>query len=767
MEDKMIGKGEKKEIDIAEIWGVFLKRKWIIISAAAIVIIVAGIISFTQTPLYRSTTTVLIEEPSSGMLNLQDMFNPYYRSNYIGTYFNTQLKLLQSRSLAERVARKMNLASRSELRTMGTARKNPLLMVKDFLSFRWIIPSWIKPKRPGGEGAPSSSWTPQDPNSMLASMIQGGLIVIPVEETRIVEVSYVSPSPVLAADVVNALAEEFISYSIETRYEATQQASEFLVEQIAQLREELSTKEKELQKYGEDKKILFLNEKESTVVSKFADLSTAYNQAQIDRVNKEASYRELRSLDINSLPQFVNNSMIQSLKTSYSQKKSEYEEKSRIFKSSHPEMIKLRASLDSMKSELEIEINKAVEAAESEYRTAQGREASLKSLLDEQREDVVQMNNNAILYNSLKIEVENKRVLLNSLVSKQNETLVSARLEGLKTSNIKIIDKALIPGGPFSPNTRRALMMALLFGLFGGLGLAFLIEYLDNTVKNPEELEKLTGLPSLGVIPFISQDGIKKKSAYYSSYSYSYGRKTPGKEDIPQIKEIELINHLHPEFAISEDYRTIRTSILFSHAENPPQVISFSSSLPQEGKTATVANIAISFAQLENKVLIIDGDMRRPRLHKIFKARNLVGLSSYLTGKASFEEAIQKTDIENIWILPSGPHPPNPAELLNSKKMKELINDARETFSSVLIDTPPVLAVIDPIVISSLSDCTVLVTKAGKTNRKSLISAIAEIRKSNAQIIGVVFNEMKIKKDGYYSPHYDSYQDEYYEDMGQ
>jgi len=754
----MDNKMEKKEIDLLEYWRIILKRKWIIVSFVASLLAFVGIFSFTSTPLYVASASILIEDSSSSLLNIQDI-STYgeYRYDFLGTYFKTQLKLLGSRSLAERVAKKMNLGSRQELQSPHFSRGNLFQTARHFFSFGWMFP---KKKEAPDEKQPIDQ---PDSYSVLAYAVLGGLKITPLVETRLVEIGYTSPYPALAADIVNTLVEEFINYSVETRYEATQQASEFLSEQIAQLREDLGAKEKELQKYGEEKKLLLLNEKESTVVSKFAELDTAFTEAQIERVNKEAIFRELQGLDIDSAPQYVNNSLIQSLKTSYTQIKSEYEEKSKIFKPSYPEMIKLRARLDSMKAELENEIKKAVDAAESEFRTALKKEASLRHLLESQRIDVVRMNNNAILYNSLKIEVENKRSLLNSLVGKQNETLVSARLGGLRTSNIKIVDKALVPNEPFSPNTRRHLIMALLLGLFGGLGLAFLVEYLDNSVKGPEDVEKITGLPSLGIIPQFTLNGLKKRYGYSSEYGYSYGEGASGKEvSMAGVKEIELINHFLPKFSISEDYRTVRTSILFSHAEGVPKTITFTSTLPQEGKTATISNTAVAFAQLGERVLMIDGDLRRHRLHRVFKVRNVMGLSSYLTGKASLEDVIQVTSIENIWLIPSGLHPPNPAELLNSERMKELMRLVKENFDIVLIDTPPVLAAIDPVIISSLSDCTVFVVRAGKTGRKLFLQAVEEIRKAKSQIIGVIFNEVTIKKDKYYSPYYHYYQKEYY-----
>lgn len=751
---------EKEEVDLLEYWRMIVKRKWVVITFTGALFLFTGVFSFLATPKYKSTATLLIEGERSRILSIEDEFG--YSRNYEDLRsFNTSLKLLKSKSLAERVARKMNLLNRAEFGAAETKKKSLLASAKEAISFKWIFPG---KKEKAGEATPRIR---TDPYSEIAESVRENIDVSAVRTTKLVEISYTSPSPVLSANVVNTLAEEFIDFSIEKRFETTQQASDFLSEQIANLREDLAVKERELQRYGREKEIFFLTETESTVVNKFADLNEAYTQAQIDRIRKEAEYRELKSLDIDSLPQFVNNPLIQSLKTEYTRIKNEYEEKSKIFKSGYPEMVTLEAKLESMREELKSEIEKAVDFAESEYRTDLKKESSLETLLEKQRADVIRMNSNAILYNSLKIEVENKRKLLNSLVERQNEALVSARLGGLKTSNISIIDRGEIPESPVSPKKKRNLILAFLIGILGGGGLCFLLEYLDNTVKGPEDVEKIASLPSLGVIPFLYSGGIKKKKKYgfYSKYKYSDDKQNPGEEESNlDIKGIEFVNESYPKLAVSEDYRTVRTSILLSQAEAPPRTIAFSSSMPQEGKTATVTNMAISFSQLEKKVLIIDADLRKPRLHRLFEIKNVGGLSGYLTGRVTIKEAIQKTSHENIWIISSGPIPPNPAELLNSEKMKRLLEDMREEFDIILLDTPPILAVVDALIVSALSDSMVFIIRAGKTTRMPFLRAVEELKQAKTRIIGVVFNEVKIKEREYYSPYYRYYRTSYYGD---
>lgn len=755
-------KTDRKEIDLLEYVHVVLKRKWVLVTFAAVLVALAAVLSFTKTPLYRATATLLIDEPGASMLNIQDVLNAgaYYRSDYLGTYFNTQLRLLTSRSLAERVAKKLNLGARPEFRAESGAPSGFLAGLKSVITFRWLAGRGRRPA--AGEAA--AMQTPAAASYAFA--ILGGLSIAPIPETRLVYVSYVSPDAALSADVINALAEEFVSFSVETRYEATKQTSEFLTEQTALLREDLKRKEEDLQKYGQEKDLLYLSDNESSVVNKFADVNTALTTAQIERYAKESAYLELKDLRVDSLPESVSNPTIQALRTTYTQVRSDYEEKGRIYRPEYPEMVQLKARLDATRNTLQDEIRKAVDAAESDYRAALKQENSLRGLLNEQRGDVTKMNRNAIFYHTLRTEVENMRTLLSTLVAKQNEIQVSSQLGGLRTSNIKIVDRALVPSGPFTPNVRRNLLMALLLGLFGGLGLIFVVEYLDNTVKGPEDVEKLVGLPSLGIIPYLSAAGARKKSDVYGSYrSYGAEQDKPG-EDLPVVQEIELINHLYPKFSIAEDYRTVRTSILFSHADSSPKTIAFTSTVPQEGKSATISNLAVSFAQLEGRVLLVDADLRKPRLSKIFNLRNTTGLSSFLAGKSGYEEVIQKTSIENVWTIPSGPHPPNPAELLNSKAMKELLARAKDEFSVVLLDTPPVLAVIDPVIISSLVDSTVFVVRAGKTTRRSLQRAVEEVRKSKADVMGVVFNEVRMGRQSIGTPFYHYYQYEYESQAG-
>jgi succinoglycan biosynthesis transport protein ExoP len=743
-----------KDIDLMDYWKVIVRRKWILIISAGAIVLLTGVLSFLATPQYKSTATLLIEEESSRMLSVTETFSDERRVVQDLRSYNTQLMLFSSKSLAERVARRLNLLVRSEFEPARKERGSLLSELQYVLTFRWLRPQ----KNQAQNGADPAML--QDPYSDIAEWLQKRIDVRPIRETKLVEVSFTFPSAPLTTEIVNTLVDEFINFSIEKRYSTTQQASDFLTESIANLKNDIGAKERELQRYGQERDISFLSETESTAVSTFADLNEAYNQAMLERINAEAEYRELRNFQGDSVTQYVSDPTIQELKTEYSRVRAEYEEKGRQLKPDHPEMIRVKARLDSLKEE----INKAADSAEGRYRAALKKESSIKATLDKQRADVTTMKNNAILYNSLKSEVDSKRRLLNTLLERQGEAQLSAQLKGLSASNISVIDPAEVPKQPVSPKKKQNMLLALLIGLCGGIGLCFLFDYLDDSIKGPDEVEKLAELPSLGVIPLVPPDGLHKNNGYNAYYKrrYSYGQVNPENEHtLPEVKEIELVNHHYPDLPLAEDYRTVRTSILLSHAEKPPKTIVCTSALTQEGKTSPVDNLATSFAQLQERVLLIEADLRKPRLHRIFKQRNLSGLTGYLTGKTPLKDIIDQTFVENVWLIPSGLVPPNPVELLNSRKMRDLLEEVSEVFDIVLLDSPPVLAVIDAVVISSIVEGTMLVIQGGKTRRKPFLAAVDELRRAKANIIGVVVNGLDLSQNGvYYSSHYKYYRPE-------
>jgi succinoglycan biosynthesis transport protein ExoP len=753
----MIKNEKKTEVDLLEYWRIIQKRKWVIFIFTGALFFFTAIFTFIATPMYKSTVTLMLEEETSRMLSIEDTFGYQTPVSRDLRGFNTQLKLLKSKSLAERVVQKADLLTREDYKESISRRRGFFRTIRNILTL-----GWLRSGRKESDQGTISEFSP-NPYSRMAEGLRNKIEVKPIRDTKLVELSYVSPSPKLSAEIVNTVAREFKNFSVDMRLQTTKQASDFMSGQIDSLSLELSEKNAELQRYSKEKDIFLLNPTESTAVNELSALNQAYTDARLETIEKQTIFRELQDLDADTIPRFVDNPAIQQLKADYLREKANFEDISKEYGPSHPQYIQAKSRVDGLRNDL----LQAVDQAEQDYNTALNRENRIRIELERQKENVVRTDSNAIQYRLLKDEVEQKTKLLNSLREKQQAAMVSAKLGGLDTSNISIIDQAEIPTRPISPKKQLNLFLALIFGLLGGVGLCFVMEYVDNTVKGPEDVEKLAGLPSMGVIPEVPvMENGKHKSRFLSDYKYGPGEgKEKKEEDELFVDRVELINHHYPKLSIAEDYRTVRTSILLSYADRPPKSILVTSALPKEGKSVTVSNLAVAFAQLGERVLVVDSDLRRPRLHQIFEVQRTDGLSNYLTGNLALKDAIQKTSVENIHLIPSGPIPPNPSELLNSKKMKYLVDETKEGFDIVFFDTPPVLAVIDSLIVSSLIDATMFVIRAGKTQRRPFLNAIEELQKANAKVMGVLFNELKVKKgDVLFMNYYRYYRYDYYGD---
>ena len=740
-------KEDQKEIDLMQYWNIIVNRRWIAITFTTAVVVLTSIFTFTATPIFRATATLLIEEESSKLLSIEDEFGNKRQISDLRD-FRTQINLMKSLSLCESVAEKLNLSTRVDFGFGKKPRKSLLTPMKEFITLKWIFTN----NKDRSELRPINR---ENQYSQFAHMIVNGISAEPVRDTKLVNVSYSSPDPNLSAEIINTFSDEFKGFLVKKRAEATQEAANFLTETIANLQVDLDDKTRELQTYGYEKDIP-LSDTEDAILSSFTRYDNAYSQARIETVAARNVYEQLKNVTPDSIPSTLNNPSLLQLRADYIDYNSQFEERKGRLGERHREVIQLKNSIESTENLLKEEIDKAKNAAEADYNMAYRKEQQYKRLRDEERAKIAETGSDVARIKTLQTEVKNIKRQIESYTEMQGNAEVSRRLEEMETSNIRIIDKAQVPLAPIYPKKKKNLVLALFIGILGGVGLCFLLEYLDNTVKSPEDIEKLSSLPSLGMIPYLSPDGVSSKNrgdytSRYGGYS-TYGDELSEKEEnLEEIKEIELVNFLFPRFFISEDYRTIRTSILLSYAENPPKSILISSAIPQEGKTTTTANLSVAFSQLSDKVLIVDADLRKPRLNKIFQVKNVGGLSSYLTGKISLEDGIKMTAIDNVWIFPSGPVPPNPAELLSSNKMKEFMKIVEKKFGMIIFDTPPVLAAIDALVLSQIVDSVVLVIHAGKTTNKAFLKSVEELNRTKSKIIGVVLNEVKIDKgDRYY-----------------
>jgi uncharacterized protein involved in exopolysaccharide biosynthesis len=631
--EQAFGLDEEEGFQLEEYWEVIKRRKNLLIFFSLSVVIATMVWAFMQTPVFEAKGILMIEKDQRNVLRFPDSY--VLQTGARNEDLNTQVKILKSRSLARDVIEDMKLVGG------GRSKKKPSFGLGSLLSL-------FKKKKELSKEA------------VMLSAVSGFLGILRVQiiqDSRLVDVRYRSANPGLAANVVNTLFDKYIDFHLRMKTASTQQASDFLTEQIGDLRNTLSRKERELQEYGKRKELFYLSGEETTVVEKFADLNKAFTEAQIFRINKEAVYRELKGKSFENYPEVRTNQLVQNLKKEHSSVEVEYKRKAQIFKDSYPEMQRLRSQLASLQKRIGSETRdigrKALREAEDEYHTAKKKEDSLANLLGRQKQDVVATNTNAIQYTSLKIEVTNMRNLLDHLVKKEKESMLSSKLKGLQTSNIKVIDKAEVPLSPVFPKKKSIFIIALFLGIGGGLGLIFFLDWLDKTIKTPDQVEKLLRLPSLGFIPALGSGSPHSYYAYSYYSQYSEKRKKP--EDEKKVKEIELSNYMAPESIYAENYRNIRTSILLSTPDHPPRIMTVTSAMPQEGKTATVINLAVSFTNLGKKVLVIDGDLRKPRIHKILRTKNTTGLSSLLVGRSSIKDAVLMSEIHNLYFIPSGP----------------------------------------------------------------------------------------------------------------
>lgn len=716
-------------LDLRGLLTAILKRKWTVIFFTLILVVLVTIVSFLQKPAFTASGRLLIEEEP----NILTFEKIYKIDTFSSDYYQTQYQMLRSRTLADNTLERLNLYEDQDL-------------VRKFQS------------KKGFSDKPDKVVKERLIDYFLKSLSVKSLT------NRLVEVSYQDENPELAADVVNTLFEAYIDMNIQKRYFTTEKATDFLSQQIADITADIQEKEKRLLEYGAEKNIIVLSEKETTIVENLKAINQALAEAQIDRVKKESDYNEIKSANPSDIPESLANDIILNLREEYAKLNREYIKKSETYSSDFPEMQRLKTELDSVEESLKSETQNLINSAFADYQAALNKEKNLGAALNRQKLEANKINSNAIQYNSLQAEIENKKAVLRELLKRQGEADVSLRLKGLGATSVTIWDKATVPLSPSSPKRKRNVILAFMVGLLGGLGLAFVFEALDKSVKNLNDVEKYSRFASLGIIPNFSMNGFhrlydrgfrgKKKRALQHGVSKSSAEK----EKIPEIESIELITHFLPKSNISESYRSIRTSLLLSSANSKIKTFAISSPLPQEGKSVTVSNIAVTFAQTGKTVLIVDTDLRKPKQHEIFKIKNQNGLCDFLSGNSGADDLVKKTQIPNLFLINSGSEPSNPLELLGSKKLTDFLESVKEHFDYVFFDTPPLLLLSDAIVLGRKIDGVILVVWGGKTSREALRQSSEKLAKHKIKCLGVILNSADLREhDYYYMKHYHHY----------
>ena len=569
------------------------------------------------------------------------------------------------------------------------------------------------------------------------------------------EIRYTHSDPRLAAQIVNTLINTYIEENFKTKFESTMQTSEWLSKQLADLQLKVETSQEKLVRYQKEHGILGIDEKQNIVTSKLDELNKELTAAQADRIQKESTYKLVETGNSESFAKAEPNSFINQLRAQESDLRIKYAEATTRFGSSYPKVIELGNQLRQIEASLQAENKRIVSRVQNDYLSALQREKLLGNAFDVQKQEANHLNESAIDYNLLKRDAESNRQLYEGLLQRLKEAGVSA---GLKSSNIRVVDLARVPTSPSAPNIPRNIILGLSLGLLGGIGLAFVLEGLDNTVTTPEEAQVVSALPSLGVIPLrarLSSNAVKNGNGRFSLTSRS--------SELPD--RLELITFSHPRSELAESYRALRTSILLSSLGFPPKVILVTSPLPQEGKTTTSINLAIALAQRGERVLLADADLRRPGIHKALRLPNISGLSTLITGGEGSEDPIVSTQVPNLFVLTAGPHPPQPAELLSSALMKSHLARWRQEFDHIIIDTPPALSVTDAVLLSVEADSVVLVLRSGRTTKAALRRVRDLLSHVNARVTGIVVNAFDLHSGTSAYNNYDSkYYSRYYEE---
>jgi succinoglycan biosynthesis transport protein ExoP len=708
-----------QEIHLAEYWAVVVKRRRLIGLCVAIVLVIGAVISLLSRPTYRATTTLDIEKDKASPVDVAS--GPV---SYVGSdpeFLPTQTKLMKSREVAERVVQRLNLAQSPEFNAgkKGFSQKSA----------------------PSGAGSDLIAGT--------ALKVQAVIEVVPIRGTNLVELSYIAGSPKLAADVANSIADAYIDWNLESKYQVVGQASQFLTTQIEQLKSEIDRKEQQLQAYGRSKDIVSVDPHANGTLQNLESLNGDYANAVADRVAKEARYHEVQTARPDTIADTLSNGLVSQLRQEQAKLERDYAEKLNLFKPEWPAMQQLKAQIDKghqhLDSVIQETVAKARDVARSDYLTALRREESLKGVLQGQKSEAMTLNTNAVEYTNLKTEVDTKRNMLDTLLKKNAETQVTSRLRGERLSNIRVVDRALPPNKRFRPSYRQNGLLSLFLGAALGIGMAFLLEYLDRSLRTAEQVERVLRLPALGIIPAVGAE-----TAGYG-YGYGYGTKAKQKKNAEGGKDkipIELLPHEQPRSTIAEAYRAFRTSLLLSRAGGI-KVIAVTSTLPSEGKTSTALNLAVVLGQLGKRVVLVDADLHKPRLHETLRISNRVGLVSILAENIAPTEAIQKTAIPGVFVVTAGPNSPNPSGLLSSDAMKKFLEFVSMNFDYVVIDTPPVSPIADALLLGNLTDGVILTVKGGKTPREQIIRVRDKLLRSNVKILGVLINNLVENTAGY------------------
>ena len=714
------------EVDIASLLRVVLRRKKIILFITALITLLTLLYTLSITPTYRATTSIKIDTEADKLAHYDDVLATKDVDNK--TFHQTQFDLIKSRALARRVIDKLDLEDKF---------KEQSAIKPFYASYLDSIKNYTSKKLSSLFHTTSSSdqnTTPQQKASSNNSLgikpieiefIQN-LKITPTKGSNVVKIHFDSFDPQLAASAVNTLVDQFIAMNLEGMSESSSYAKEYLTEQIALAKSKLEISETNLVKYAKEKQIIKTDIKNSLISNSLDVLNEAYTLAQKELINAESEYRQRNK--ISGDMRILDNTVIQELKTRRSQLETKYKQQLEIYKPAFPSMIQLKKQINETQRQIKTELqnikNKSKNDLQSRFFAAKEKVQMLGEKLNLKKEELLSQRDKGVGYSTLQREVETNRQLYDNLLQRMKEVGIAG---GVVSNNISIVDKAFVPYKKFKPNTTRNLIFGLLVGLMLGLATAFLRERLDDRVRSVEELEKLSDLPVLGIFPFIKK---KKKSG-----------------------SAILLEDRHSVEA--EAFHSLVTNLGYINSDGLPKILHITSAAPSEGKSNTAINAAMVIAEKKKTVLLIDADLRKPKVDTYLNVSHSSGLSDYLVGKKDIEEVINPTKIPNLSILTAGTPAPSPSLLLSDDKLLELLEYASNEYDHIILDSPPVLGLADALILANRSNATLFVVASNETKKAHITDAIKRLQLGYANIIGFILTKAKSSKNDYYS--HDSY----------
>ena len=739
---------EEGRLDLLSYWHVIRKRLGLVIGAVFAALVLTTIYAYMQTPRYTADATILLKPGTPQIMGDKDSSEDQdimYDSDLLENFQKTQYQILRSRTLAAYVIRAENLEHNSAF--IGPKPQPGLIESALSSVSHWLNHTNGRKARPQPVDQTSHTGVPGG----LINAYLDGLRITPVADTDLVTIEYVSTDRTLAAKLANAHAHGYIRLGIELRSQSNEEAENFLKERLGELKDSLEKSEIALNDYRRARGIIpglmSLDGKETVVLDRVSELSKDLTTAQVERIGLEAQMQLINSRKYDSMPAVMGDANVQAVQAQLNSLDADYASMGKKFKPDYPPMLQMAAKRAELESRLEAEISRVIAGIQGSYQAASDKEQKLQNEMNKERQQALGLNDAAVEYAILQREVDTNRELYESVLQRMKGIALAAESQ---TSNIIIVDPAETPGVPSSPKKFSMVVRNSALALVAVIGLVFGLEYLDTTLKTPEEVERYLRVPNIGAIPSFASLRLKAKSATLlpednGIKKIGYGR--------------ELLGVANPYSLVGEAYRSFRTALMLSRAGSPPKTILFTSAHSSEGKTVSATNTAAMFAQTGARVLLIDGDLRKPRCHRVLALENSSGLTEVLTGTCEVQDVIRTTIVDGLSFMSAGSLPPNPTELLGSERMSQVLAIVSHDHDVVILDSPPVMPVSDALLLASVVDGVVLVVNSNTTSKHHVKMAYAKLEYARAKIFGVLLNEIDLKHPnyGHYSHYYNHY----------